>query len=788
MSAAAAATLSATTAGLMGGGSPGHRRRFLHNLSLGTKIWAGFGSLLVLMTVGAVVAWTGFGGVAISVDAADRRTDNALAIEQLIIRTGDLALDAFDYVVTEDPSKIEAFKENARQARDLAQSAVDGLAGTPHRDGAEAVARGVAELEALFADIVRLTAERRAQANNGVNSYGPEARRRLSEIRETGARDGDTRAALAAAEMIEALMLMRFYVARFIDTGDAMAATTALRHMGTTEQAMLVLRGELQNPARVKLLDEAEGFLNRYKASFQALIRISAERKAVDGRFAAAMAAIDAAADGIGKAVVSEADSASAALKADVGAKRGLVGGGFVAALLIGVAIAFLIVRATVEPIRKVTDYLVRLSQGDGGFEVRARESDDEIGRMMRATRTLRDTVRKAFAQAQMIEEMPTAVMVADPRDGFRISYMNKATEALVRKVERHLPVTADAMMGQSIDIFHKDPSHQRRILSDPKNLPWQAKVRIGDELVDLRISAVMDKDGGYVGPMLVWTIVTQQERLAADFEGNVKSTIDRLVAALGEVERRMQGMAEAARQTQAQSGSVAAAAEQASANVQTVAAASEELAASIREIGRQMQRSTAMAGDASSQVEQATARAEALAAGSRRIEQVVGLIQSIAGQTNLLALNATIEAARAGEAGKGFAVVANEVKALANQTAKATEDVATEVKAIQTAVDAVVAAVRDVLATIRTMREVFTGVAAAVEQQQAATTEISRNVQEAARGTQQVSSEIVEVKDASEAAGTSAEEVLRVAAELMRASASMGEKADSFLKGVRSA
>ncbi len=786
MSISTASAMNAIPTGAVGPAA--HRRRMLHNLSLGTKIWAGFGSLLALMTVGAAVAWVGFGGVSASVDAADRRTGNALAIEQLAIRTGAMALDAFDFVVTENPAQVDAFQANARAAKALSAEAIEGLAGTPHRAGAEAIARGVSDLEALFGDIVRLTGERRAQANNGVNSYGPEARRRLSEIRETAARDGDTRAALAAAEMIEALMLMRFYVARFIDTGDSKAAETALRHMGTTEQAMLMLRGELQNATRIALLEQAEGFLNQYKTSFQALIRISAERKGVDARFAETLGAIETAAETIGKAVLTEAESASEALKADVGTKRGLVGGGFLAALVLGVGIAFLIVRATVEPIRKVTDYLARLSQGDGTFEIRSRESDDEIGRMMQATRVLRDTVRKAFSQAQMIADMPIAVMLADPKNDFRISYMNKATDALVRKVERHLPVKADAMMGQSIDIFHKDPSHQRRILSDPKNLPWQAKVRIGDELVDLRISAVMDKDGAYVGPMLVWNIVTQQERLANDFEGNVKGTIDRLVESLRRVEARMQGMAAAARQTRSQSSSVAAAAEQASANVQTVAAASEELAASIREIGQQMQRTTAMAGDASTQVEQATARAEALAAGSRRIEQVVGLIQSIAGQTNLLALNATIEAARAGEAGKGFAVVANEVKALANQTAKATEDVSAEVRAIQAAVDEVVAAVREVLATIRAMREVFTGVAAAVEEQQAATTEISRNVQEAARGTQQVSSEIVEVKDASETAGTSAEEVLKVAAELMQASATMGEKADSFLKGVRAA
>lgn len=768
--------------------APANRRRFLRNLPLGVKIAAGFGSLLFLMAVVAIVAWTGLGQVGAAATSADRRTANAIAIEQLVVKTTAMALDSYTFMVTEDPAEIDLFNANAAAARTHLRTVLDGLAGSPHLDRAREIERALAGLETSFADIVRLTSDRRTQANNGVNTYGPEAHARLTEIRVTAVRDGDPAAGLAAAEMQEVLALTRLQVVRFLYSGDKRAAEEALRHMTGIEQSLQRLRGELQNARRIALLGETVSYIERYRASFEALLGIHDRREVADAAFASSLKSLEEVAKVVAGAVIGEAEAAGQSLRTQVGMTQILIKGGFVAALFLGSLIAILIYRATVEPVRMVTEHLMRLAHGDGAFEVRSKDRRDEIGSMLRAVSVLRDTVRKAFAQAQMIDEIPTPVMVADPRNEFRITYVNKATTEMLKRISRHLPVPADAIVGQSLDIFHKDPAHPRRILSHPDNLPWRAKVRLGDEVMDLRISAIVDKDGTYVGPMLSWQIVTQQEKLATDFEGNVKGTIDQLVGSLRNVETRMHSMVASARRTSAQSSSVAAAAEQASANVQTVASASEELAASIIEIGRQMQQTSEMAIGASQQVERAAERVEALAEVSRRIEQVVSLIESIAGQTNLLALNATIEAARAGDAGKGFAVVAGEVKALANQTAKATEDVSTEVRSIQAAVDQVVGAVRDVLGTIREMRDVFTGVAAAVEEQQAATAEISRNVQEAARGTQQVTTEIVEVKDATDATGASAEEVLKVAGELMNVSSVMGDKAAAFLKDVRAA
>ena len=275
---------------------------------------------------------------------------------------------------------------------------------------------------------------------------------------------------------------------------------------------------------------------------------------------------------------------------------------------------------------------------------------------------------------------------------------------------------------------------------------------------------------------------------LADGFESRVKGVVDAVSAASAGMRTMADRMQKTAEETSRRSTIVASASEESSTNVQTVASAAEELSASISEIGRQVTHAAGIAQRAVGETQETDQQIQGLAVAATKIGEVVSLINDIASQTNLLALNATIEAARAGEAGKGFSVVASEVKALANQTGKATEEISGQIGAIQTATHAAVEAIKRIGGTIGEVSSVSSSIAAAVEEQGAATMEISRNTQETARGTQEVSSNIVEVNRAAGETGTVASHVQTSASELGEQAEKLKSAVDHFLAEVRAA
>ncbi len=277
-------------------------------------------------------------------------------------------------------------------------------------------------------------------------------------------------------------------------------------------------------------------------------------------------------------------------------------------------------------------------------------------------------------------------------------------------------------------------------------------------------------------------------ELLTQSFEAKIGQLVATLSTAATEMQAASQSMSSLAGDTSERSVTVAAAAEEASGNVQTVASATEELSASVAEITRQVAQSAKIAGKAVDDAKRTDATVQTLAAGAQKIGEVVTLIQQIASQTNLLALNATIEAARAGEAGKGFAVVASEVKSLANQTAKATEEIAGQVDQIRTATDQAVVAIRGIGAVINEVNGIASAIAAAVEQQASTTQEIARNVQQAALGAQDVTRNIASVKESSTASGNAAAQVLSAASEVSKQAEGLSSHVNSFIAEVKAA
>lgn len=383
-----------------------------------------------------------------------------------------------------------------------------------------------------------------------------------------------------------------------------------------------------------------------------------------------------------------------------------------------------------------------------------------------------------------MMENIPINVMMTN-RD-LELVYLNPASVNTLRPLEHMLPVGVDQMIGQKIDIFHKVPEHQRKMLADPSNLPHRTRIKLGDDTLDLLVTAILDADGNYIGPMATWSVITGQVKMADDFERDVKGVVEVVTAAATEMQASSKSMAATSDETARQSNIVAAASEEATQNVETVSSAAEELSASISEIARHVQDASKMTSQAVEEAENTNVTINSLSDSSNEIGQVVKVITSIAQQTNLLALNATIEAARAGEAGKGFAVVANEVKELARQTAKATEEISQKINAIQEATGGAATAIQSIGESIGKINEISTTIASAVEEQTAATNEIARNVTEAARGTSEVSNNITGVSKAAEEGGRGASDIQAAAEGLAKESVTLDKVTSDFLVRMR--
>jgi methyl-accepting chemotaxis protein len=458
-----------------------------------------------------------------------------------------------------------------------------------------------------------------------------------------------------------------------------------------------------------------------------------------------------------------------------------------------GIAIALLVVlsglamaRTIGAPLRRLADAINGIAAGDADGSVPDLGRRDEIGTIAQAVEALRGTVGRAFAQGQMLEQLPTAVMNADPRDGFRITYMNAETHRLLDRIKDHLPMPPDQLLGQSIDVFDAMLSQEDRILSDPSRLPHTARITLGGEVLEMTISAIRDANGAYAGAMLAWEVATEKVRLADTFEREVGAVVDAVASSAERLQASARELSGAATTSGEEATAVAEAGARATADVQSVAAAAEEMAASVNEISRRVSEAAEVASRAVVEARHTDAAVQGLSDAAARIGDVVRLIGDIAGQTNLLALNATIEAARAGVAGKGFAVVASEVKSLAGQTAKATEEIARQIAEMQGATSQAVAAIRGIGATVERTSEIATTIAAAVEEQGSATREIARSAAQVAEATGTVASRIQGVRGAAQATGFSATGMRDDSGALAAQAAALREKSGGFLRAVR--
>ena len=437
--------------------------------------------------------------------------------------------------------------------------------------------------------------------------------------------------------------------------------------------------------------------------------------------------------------------------------------------------------------IKVIQEAAQKMASGD--FDSRATiSSGDEIGQLGESFNHMAEEIQaKNIDMARvnsMMENAPVNVMFVDL--DLVLRYMNPASKKTLKGLEHLLPVKVDDMIGTCIDVFHKNPAHQRKILGDPKNFPYQTNIELGDETLDLLVSGIFDNDGNYIGAMATWKIITakleqqRQMKEAAEREREQAQRLQEGVAEIAEIGTSLAGASEeltsvsstmgsTAEETSSQANVVAAAAEEVSKNVQSVSTGSEEMTASIQEIAKNTTDAARVAAQAVTVAESTNATVGKLGQSSAEIGSIIKVITTIAEQTNLLALNATIEAARAGDAGKGFAVVANEVKELAKETTKATENISRMIETIQEDTKGSVDAIEEISTIIKQVNDYMNTIASAVEEQTVTTNEMARNVTEASKGSTEIAGNIVSVADAAQGTTEGATQTQQASSELSR-------------------
>ena len=613
---------------------------------------------------------------------------------------------------------------------------------------------------------------------------------------------------------VQANMLStRISVKDFLLSGDANAAKKVRERAARTDEFVGQAKAIAKSPEDRKLVEELGGQLDEYQAAFQQVVKLQGERDDLVAK------KLDVAGPILEKALTDIMESAYKDNDAEAAYFAGRVLGRVMRMRL------------------SVNRFLMSSDETDFSEAVKANDGIDEVEKdlVSRLENPRRQALYQEFAKTHPVYEETFAkvhdVIVA------RNALIAKTLDVIGRKVsdevetmkvqnadqQKALGVSADSEIDGTITISVvlsvvavTIGIGAALLIGFGVSRPIQAMTRAmtilagGDKTVEIPGQHRKDEIGDMAGAVNVFKEnMIEAERLAAEqrktqeaqiarakkvegfcaqFDASSTEAVRSVASAATELQSAAQAMSATAEQTTRQSAAVAAASEEAAANVETVASAAEELSTSISEIGRQVSQASDVAAGAVQQATETNVKIQGLANATSKIGEIVDLITDIAEQTNLLALNATIEAARAGDAGKGFAVVASEVKNLANQTAKATEEIAGQIAGVQSSTQDAVSAIEAIVKTISEVDTISSSIASAVQEQGAATQEIARNVEQAATGTQEVTTNIAGVSQAANDTGSAAAQINNASADLSRQSEILKAEVERFLADVKNA